>query len=154
MEKTMMKQVVPLQPMKDHIGADLHTAAHGGPYTTAGRCALKEAAAHGEPTQEQVFWQKVWPSADPCWSSPFLKGWLHSVERTHAGAVPEELQPMGKGPVSEGLYPMGWMGSMPEQMKSARKEWQRQGVMNQPQAPNSLGHSGGWNEVEELGMKE
>ena len=37
MEKIMVMQVVPLQPMEDHAGADIHTAAWGG-------YALKEAA--------------------------------------------------------------------------------------------------------------
>jgi len=35
---------------------------------------------------------------------------LHLVERTHAGVVLEELQPMGRSQVrevQEGLYPMG-----------------------------------------------
>ena len=53
-EKTMEKQVVPLQHMKNHTGADIHTAAHGGPYAGAGGYALKEAAAHGDPTLEQA----------------------------------------------------------------------------------------------------
>ncbi|GAB0189733.1 acid sphingomyelinase-like phosphodiesterase 3b [Grus japonensis] len=30
-EKTVEKQIVPLQPIKDHTGADIHTAAHGDP---------------------------------------------------------------------------------------------------------------------------
>ncbi|KAK4806880.1 hypothetical protein QYF61_012601 [Mycteria americana] len=64
MEKTMVKQVVPLQPMDD-------------PHTAAGRCALKEAAANGEPMQEHVFWQE-----------------LQSAGRTHARAVPDVPQPM------------------------------------------------------------
>ena len=45
MEKTMVMQGVPLEPMEDHGGADLHTAACGGPHARAGGCTLKEAAA-------------------------------------------------------------------------------------------------------------
>ncbi|GAB0183574.1 zinc finger and BTB domain-containing protein 5 [Grus japonensis] len=74
MMKTMVMQVVPLQPTEDHREADIHTAALGRSHAGAGMYALKEAAAHGEdPTQEQVFWQDTWPMGDPCWSSPFLK---------------------------------------------------------------------------------
>ena len=74
--------------MEDHGGADICTAACEGTHTTAGGHALKEAAAHGEltqeqssgrscsrgeePTQEQVFWQELWPVGDPHWSSLFL----------------------------------------------------------------------------------
>ncbi|KAK4806753.1 hypothetical protein QYF61_005549 [Mycteria americana] len=54
MEKTMVKPVVPLQPMEYHIGTDIHPAAHGGPHTGPGRYALKEAASCGEPMLEQA----------------------------------------------------------------------------------------------------
>ena len=36
-----------------HAGADIHTAARGGPHAAAGGCVLKEAAAHGKRTLEQ-----------------------------------------------------------------------------------------------------
>ncbi|KAK4830776.1 hypothetical protein QYF61_013609 [Mycteria americana] len=49
-EKTMVKKVVPLQPMEDRSGADTHPAACGGPYARVGRYVLKEAAACGNPT--------------------------------------------------------------------------------------------------------
>ena len=78
MERTTVKEVVPLQPMEDHIGADIHNAVHGGPHATAGGYTLKEAAAHGGPTLEQC-----------------VPEGLHTVEKTHAGAVLEELQPVG-----------------------------------------------------------
>jgi len=48
----MVKDVVPLQPMQDHAGADNYSAAHGGPQDAAGGDALKEDAAHGEPVLE------------------------------------------------------------------------------------------------------
>jgi len=45
--------------------------AFGGPWWSR---LLAGTAAHGEnPTQEQVFWQDLWPVGDPRWSSPFLK---------------------------------------------------------------------------------
>ncbi|KAK4811099.1 hypothetical protein QYF61_016385 [Mycteria americana] len=73
----MVKQVVPLQPMEVHIRADIHTTAHGEPHASAGGYALKEAAACGEePTQEQVFWQELWPMLEQ--------------------SVPEGLQPVGE----------------------------------------------------------
>lgn len=49
MVKPMAKQVVPLQPMKEHARTDIHTAACGGPSTTAGGRALNEDASQGVP---------------------------------------------------------------------------------------------------------
>ena len=43
--KTIVKQVVPLQPMVVHGGAGIHPAACGRHCTGAGGCALKEAAS-------------------------------------------------------------------------------------------------------------
>jgi len=40
---------------EDHNSADIHTAACRGPHARTGRCALKEAAARGEPTLQQVY---------------------------------------------------------------------------------------------------
>ncbi|GAB0206305.1 zinc finger and BTB domain-containing protein 5 [Grus japonensis] len=97
MVKTMVKQVVPLQPMEDHGGAAIHPTAHRRPQTTAGGHAPKGAAACAVPTLEQVFGRTciLWREepiespfgsirsrfagrtcdlmGDPCWSSPFLK---------------------------------------------------------------------------------
>jgi len=59
MERTMVTQVVPLQPREDHSGAAIHPAAYGGPHTAAGTSALKDAASHGEEAMlEQVFCQE------------------------------------------------------------------------------------------------
>ncbi|KAK4811345.1 hypothetical protein QYF61_027574 [Mycteria americana] len=88
--KTMVRQVVPLPPMEDHRGADIHSAAHGGPHAEASGYALKEAAAHEEPRQEQTPgrtcgpWRGAHAGAGflagpvtllghPHWSSLFLK---------------------------------------------------------------------------------
>ncbi|GAB0207467.1 hypothetical protein GRJ2_003212400 [Grus japonensis] len=38
MVKTTVRQAVPLQPMEDHSGADIHPAAHGGSHARADRC--------------------------------------------------------------------------------------------------------------------
>jgi len=81
MVKTMVMQVMPLQPKGDHSGADIHAAAHGGPHARGG-CVLKEAAAHAEsileqapgrtfklmersPCWEQAFWQELWLCGGP-----------------------------------------------------------------------------------------
>lgn len=73
MENSMVKHVVPLQPMEDHIGADSYTAAGGD--------ALKEAAAHKElvlvpaPGRNcrqwgtHVFLMNCNRTEDLCWSS-------------------------------------------------------------------------------------
>ena len=39
-EKTMVRQAFPLQPMAVNGGADIHTAAHGGLHNRAGGHAL------------------------------------------------------------------------------------------------------------------
>lgn len=51
-----MTQVVLLQPIEDHSGADISTlqSMGAGADTGAGGYVLKEAAAHGEPAQEQA----------------------------------------------------------------------------------------------------
>lgn len=55
--KTVVKQIVHLQPMEDHDGAGKH--------------ALKEAAAYGkDPFQEHVFWQELQPMGHPFWGGP------------------------------------------------------------------------------------
>lgn len=45
---------IPLKSMEDHGGANIHTAAQGGPHAVAGGYTLKEAVAYGEPTLEQA----------------------------------------------------------------------------------------------------
>ncbi|KAK4812750.1 hypothetical protein QYF61_018299 [Mycteria americana] len=110
--RTMLKQRLTLQPV-DH------------PNARAGGCALKEAAACGEPTQEQAPGRSCSPWKGACMGADLLaepaacggsrleqsvpEG-LHPVEGTHTGAILEELQPMRRthiGEVCEGLDPMG-----------------------------------------------
>lgn len=52
--KAVVTHIVPLQPMEDHGGADIHLAAHGQPHTGAYGHALKEDAACGQSTPEQA----------------------------------------------------------------------------------------------------
>jgi len=62
MGKTMVMQVVLLCPgvlQLDRGGADVHTAACGGPHVSVGGCALKEAAVHGKP-----HWSRRWMSKE------------------------------------------------------------------------------------------
>lgn len=66
MEETTVEQIFPVAHRKNHIRADIHTATHGGPDATAGGYGLKKDVAHGEPTQEQVFWPEVQSLGDPC----------------------------------------------------------------------------------------
>lgn len=57
----------------------------------------------------------------------------HGKDTLLEQSIPEGLvAPLGKGPVSEGLS--NGKDPMLEQVESTRKEWQRQGVMNRPQA--------------------
>lgn len=55
-EKTMVKQAVPLKPMETHGDEDTHTVVHGG--------SMLQLAPVAGP---------VAPQWDPRWSSPFLK---------------------------------------------------------------------------------
>lgn len=54
-EKTMVKQVVCLQSMEDHVRGDT------------------QAIAHEESVEKYVFWQEPWSMGNPEWSSLFLK---------------------------------------------------------------------------------
>ncbi|GAB0186374.1 EH domain-containing protein 4 [Grus japonensis] len=90
MEKTMVRQAVPLQPMEDDGGAEIPSAAIGGPHTGAGGCP-KEAVIPWEASAGAGSWQDLWPCGqrsprwsrfagrtcdpvgDPCWSSLLLK---------------------------------------------------------------------------------
>jgi len=97
----MGKQVIDLQPVEDYAGADIHPAAHGGPHATARGCALKEAAAHGEPMEEEApgrnwdLWSRALAGAgllagavacgEPTLEQSVPEG-LHPVEMTHAGS--------------------------------------------------------------------
>jgi len=122
-----VKQVVPLQPVDDHGGGNVHTAARGGPHATAGGDPLKEAAAHGEPIQsrllagavahgedsmqEQIFWQDLWPVGDPQWSSWLLKDCI-----SQKGSVLEQFVKncsLREGPVLEKFMKdcLAWEGS-------------------------------------------
>ncbi|KAK4806858.1 hypothetical protein QYF61_012587 [Mycteria americana] len=93
MVKTMVMQVVPLQPMEVHSGADIHTAAHGGPHAGAGGYALKEVAARGEsmlgqapgrtcdpversPRRSRFSGKTCDPVMDPRWKRPMLEQFL------------------------------------------------------------------------------
>ncbi|RMC04871.1 hypothetical protein DUI87_18045 [Hirundo rustica rustica] len=89
MVKPMVKQVVPLQPMKDHATVDIHTAAYGGPPATAGGHALNDddddhrvpqwsrllvgtAACGEESTQCRFSGRTCDPMKDPHWSKVLL----------------------------------------------------------------------------------
>ncbi|PKU42932.1 rna-directed dna polymerase from mobile element hypothetical protein [Limosa lapponica baueri] len=93
----------------------------GGSSAGVGRDALKDAAACGEPTQVEASGMTCGLRRRAYTGAGFLAGnvahgeskleqsvpeGLHLVERTHAGAVHEELQPVGRfhvGAVHEGL---------------------------------------------------
>jgi len=53
-----------------------------------------------EPTPEQACWQDLWPHGGPMLERPVPEG-LYPVEGTHAEAVHEELQPMGRTHIGE-----------------------------------------------------
>lgn len=63
----------------------------GGSHTGTGRCALKEAADHGELTWSLRYWN-LWRT---CAKAAYF--WW-TMEKTHTGAVYEGLYPMGLTP--------------------------------------------------------
>ncbi|KAK4810940.1 hypothetical protein QYF61_013348 [Mycteria americana] len=72
--KTMVKQVVPLQPMEVHSGADIHTAACGGPHARAGGYAPKEVVIPWRACAGAGSWQDLWPcGGDPTLEQVFCK---------------------------------------------------------------------------------
>jgi len=115
--KTMMRQVVPLQSMEVHGGADTHLQPMEGTprrsrWMPEGGCdpvgSLHCSRLLPGPAD---LWRE-----EPCWSrfagrtcdlyggcmleQPVPEG-LHPVGRTHAGAVCEELQPVGRTHIGE-----------------------------------------------------
>ena len=94
--KTMVRQAVPLQPMK----------VHGG----GGGC-LKEAVTPWEkPVVEQVPGWTCGPTKKEAHTRAGLLAGLVTPWGTHAGAVCEGLQPVGRihiGAVHGGLSPVG-----------------------------------------------
>ena len=72
-----MEQISTLQPPR------------GGAPAAAGGCGLEEAAAHGEPPQQE---QGVWGELPPTRGGPVLEqfapgGWMDPVVRSHVGAI-------------------------------------------------------------------
>ena len=90
--KTMVRQAVPLQSMEVHGGADIHLQPMEGP-TLEQVDAWRKVWPHGDPMLEQVCWQDLWPHSRPTLEQSVPEG-LNPIERTHAGAVHEELKPM------------------------------------------------------------
>ena len=76
MMKTMVTQVVTLQSVEDHDGADIHIDPCGGPGIGAGGDAQKESAAHGASTLERTPSRNcgLWRGA--CTEASFLAGTL------------------------------------------------------------------------------
>lgn len=70
-EKPIVKQVVFLQSMEDHVRGDIHTVAHRGIGLLAG------TVAHGGPRVKQSDLERLYP-----------------VKSTFSGAFPAELHPV------------------------------------------------------------
>jgi len=112
MMKTMVRQVVPLQPMKVHGGADIHLQPVEATHAGAGGClqeavtpwglragagCLQDLRTCGErsPCRSRFSGRVCDPMGDSRWSCLFLKD-CTLWEGTHAGAAHEELQPVGR----------------------------------------------------------
>lgn len=72
-EKIMVEQVVPLQPMEEHGGTDIRTADPRVSHSRASGHVLKEASScGGDPRLELVSCQELKPVRDQHWISQFL----------------------------------------------------------------------------------
>ena len=165
-----MMQIVPLQPMEVHNGADIHTAADGGPRwrrwmypegicdpmeSTCRRRLVRGTVTHGEePLQEHIFWQDLWHHGGPTLEQSSTEG-LHPTEGTHTRAVHEKLHSVGRTDVGEAHEGLSHeKNPMLEQGKSVRrKEQQMWTVMSwlQPPPPSSFADQG--QEVEKSEVK-
>jgi len=140
---------------EDHGEAGCPPAAHGGPQwsrsprAARGRDPTPEQVdawrklwPRGEPALEQVCWQGLWPCGGPTLEQPVPDG-LYPMGGTCAGAVCEELQPVGRTHIEELC---GELSSIRDTSHCSRgrvwgvlplrdKERQRQHVMNWPQPP-------------------
>ena len=113
---------IPLQPVvKTHGEAgcalqpwrltleQISTCSHGGPHTGAGGCP-KEAVTCGKPVLEQAPGGTCDPMERGAQAGAGLLAGPMTPRGTHAGAVGEELQPVGRtnvGEVRGGLTPVG-----------------------------------------------
>jgi len=135
--KTMVTQVVPLQPMDDHGGADVHTASCGGPHAGACGYALKAITACREPTLGQAPVRNCGPWRGAHEEAGFLAGTVVCEGPMLEYSISEGLY-LWKGPMLEQFLKncSSWTvscgrGPMPEQEKKVRrKEWQRLSIID------------------------
>ncbi|KAK4824529.1 hypothetical protein QYF61_016109 [Mycteria americana] len=97
-----MRHVALLQLMESHAEADIHTVARGGPHVGASGCALKEAAAHGDPIQEQAPGRSCGPRRRVHAGACFLAGPVACGGPMREQFVPEGLYSV-EGPMLEQL---------------------------------------------------
>jgi len=62
--------------------------------------------------QERIFWQDLQTVGEPSWCSLFLKGYI-PCKKTYAGAVLEEMKPMGRTHVGEDREGLSAVGDTP-----------------------------------------
>ncbi|PKU41474.1 ubx domain-containing protein 4 [Limosa lapponica baueri] len=124
--KIVLRQAVLLQPMEVNGGADIHLQPVGFPCWSKGMHP-KETVTPWEACAGAGSWQDLWTHGErtPRWSrfagrtcdphrgcmlEQSIPEGLHLMERTHGGAVHEELQPIGRthtGVVRGELSPRG-----------------------------------------------
>ncbi|GAB0204275.1 AN1-type zinc finger protein 5-like [Grus japonensis] len=106
MEKTMVRQAVPLQPMEVNGGADIHLQPAEDPTLEQVDAPEGGRDPMGSPHWSRFAGRACDPVGDPCWSSlvpkdctpckgPMLEQF---VGRTHIGEVGGERSPMGSTP--------------------------------------------------------
>jgi len=118
-------------------------AAHGEPHAGAGGCPWRKLWLRGELVLEQAPARTCGPMERGAHIGTDLLAGLVTPWGTHAGAVSEELQPMGRTHIGEfhgrlspvDATPCWSRGRAWGVLPLRRKEQQRQRVMNGPQPP-------------------
>lgn len=161
-EKTMTMQVVLLQPVEYHSGANIHSAAHGEHQTRTRGGALKETAAHGEPRLEQAPDRSHGPCRKPTQKQVFRQE-QHPVGAAHSWwTVPhgkDSYWSSGEGPMSGKFMKdcIPWVGPHAEAWEEhEEKEQQRWNVTDWEQLiPHSPCSIQEWQKVAgKLGRKQ
>jgi len=100
MKMTMMRQAVPLQPMKVHSGADIHLPPVEDPTPDQGN-AQRRLWPCGEPVLEQAPGRTYGPMGRGAHTGAGLLAGLVTLWGTHPGAVCERLFSMGRTHIGE-----------------------------------------------------
>jgi len=82
---------------------------------------------------EQIFWQDLRPHGGSTLEQSTSEG-LHPMERTHAEAVLEELQPVGKPMLQQSVNCLPWVGPHAEAGEKSAEEGAAERTCDEPTA--------------------